>query len=1087
MAMLPFRPITRGRLRRARWTALAITLGALALYGFTLVSCAFPGDSATWIAWVTGLDTREAPSHPLLTALGHVISGLPLGSIAFRLNALAALAGALVVTWVYRLVWFFVFDTMREQSAITKASSHAQLAGIVAAATVGLSLPFWHAATHFRPEIFDVALLTGCAHLLIVYARTQQRAWLMLFGALYGMGMVESHLFLVAAPFMATFAVLIEWRLEWCRMKLLTTAASISLLMLVLTSYLTAWSFAVTYNHATGMGQIGNLLIQLLRGHFSAIHNMVPRYLWVPMLGMGVGAAVLSFLAAFRALNNSRTWSLLFLNTVLTVSALLLLVNVPFAPWSVQAAQGLLPVATYVLAGIGIGLLVASWRTLAVVANPVDETNVDDSLADPPASFAATRLIGWLAAPTLMVVIVVSGVLNGIRLVTDDGAFADRAADVVLDGLHGRTWVVGNGMIDHNLMIRAYNRGIVLHLLSPQRANDKNYTTAVLRTLRADSDFSANARLRAESLFAYNFLTFIEDLFATDPRIGEKTVTMGLPDIWYGSGWVPVPEFFFYGGARNYDAFQKRDLMAEQQAFWKQWDAFLKGGSAYKYPLSYRYRQMLRRHLAFVTNNRGVALDDLGRAEEAFQTYQKAHEIDPDNISALLNLFELVSRGLHPESKAAISSNVRSMVENPARRYSLWALSRYYGYVRNSDLFVKMGWSWALSSNPNSVLAGLRSVQSAPQDEQQRLGLAAMMAALHEMRGDVAQSASAYRKILDTDPKNTTAISGLVRLSLRQSIVDEARKVLEASERAGASKRMLRQNWAAVYLVSGDLTRARIILQELADEPNPSPMILAMLAMVMIEQNETASVERTILPKLDKVSGSGQELYFPLVVQGRLWQSKGKSGYRNAQRCFQRAAAIRPDVPALQDVILMLDASMENQTAAEAHALLLLRQRPDHPFANFIIGSIRLEQAQYADAELYLRHSVAVPTPIYAAINNLAQALCRNHKLDEAEHVARQATVSTPDRYEGWSTLAYVLAMAGKLDAAATALAKSHELAGTDARLFLVDALLAVKRGDAAGATKAVAAIKIDTSFSLSDNRDLNAIKAEITRLARNP
>ena len=1084
LQLLPFRPFTKGRLRRARWTSLLIGLSALALYLLTVDSCAFPGDSATWIAWVANLDTREVPTHPLLTALGQAVSGLPVFSLAFRLNALAAVAGALILAWLYRLVWFFVFDMMREQSSVIYASRIAHFAGIMAALASGLSLPFWHAATHFRPEIFDVALLTGCAHLLIVYARTQRVFWLLLFGALYGVGVAESPLFIVAAPFMAVFAVIMEWRLVWCQMKILIAAAEVSLLTCVGTYYLGAWAFAKHYNLATNPRAVFGLFPQMLRAQLGMIEHTFPGQLWVPVLAMGVGATVLSYLAAFKALDNRRSWSLLFLNAALTISAVLLLVNVPFAPWGVQVARGVLPVATYVLAGFGLSLLLASWRALAIMDDPVEENQAlhdEHKHTVPPACYAATRLAGFLLAPVLAAAIVVCGIVNGVKRLADDGSFADRAADVVLDALHGRTWVVGNGIIDPNLLIRAHERGIPLHLLLPQRAFDRHYTAAILRTLQSDASFAESARLRAESLISYNFLVFIEDLFATDPKIGEKAVTMGLPDMWYGSRWIPVPNLLFYGGVRDLDALQNRDLAAEQQVFWKQWASFLKAGPGSPWQVSYRYRLALRLHLAFVENNLGVILDDMSRPEEAFLAYQKAHAIDPDNISALLNLFEMVSRGLHPEVKDAISTELRHKVENPTQRYSLWALSRYYGYVRNSQLFVQMGWSWALSSNPGSVLAGLRNVYALQPDETKRMGLAAMVAALHEMRGDFAQSAAEYNKVLQRDPRNTVAISGLVRLALRRNIVDEARRILETGKSVGASEHLLLQDWAALYLVAGDLPRARIILQELSDAPDVTPMVLAMLAMVMIEQNEVSTVETTILPKLTKKAGGSKEnQYFPLVIQGRIWQSKGKSGYKNAQLCFQRAAAIRPDVQALQEVILMLDAGMENQTAAEAHALMLLRQQPDHPFANFVIGSIRLEQAQFEDAEPYLRRSVAGLNPTADALNNLAQVLCRNHKYAEAERVARQTTEVAPERYEGWSTLAYVLATADKLDAAAAALAKAHDLNAEDPRIFLVDAMLALKRDDTAAAARALAAVGPEAAFSLSDRRDLTDLKVAI-------
>ena len=99
----------------------------------------------------------------------------------------------------------------------------------MAAVAVGLSLPFWQAATRFQPQIFDAAFLMACAHLLTVYARSKRIVWLLLFGLLYGAGMAESPLFLIALPVMAAFAVIVEWKLAWCRIgRLFGASASFS-------------------------------------------------------------------------------------------------------------------------------------------------------------------------------------------------------------------------------------------------------------------------------------------------------------------------------------------------------------------------------------------------------------------------------------------------------------------------------------------------------------------------------------------------------------------------------------------------------------------------------------------------------------------------------------------------------------------------------------------------------------------------------------------------------------------------------------------------------------------------------------------
>lgn len=1096
MLLLPFRPITRGRLRRARQTSCVIALAALAVYGLTLTRCAFPGESGRWIAWSAGLDVREVSAHPVLCAIGHLIASVHMFSLPVRLNALAALAGALTVAWVYRIIAFFIFDTMREQSATVYSSRMAQFGGCTAALAVGLSLPFWQAATRFRPEILDIAILIGCAQLLTTYARTQHLRWLLLFGAVYGVGVAESPLLLATAPLMVVLAVVVEWRLFWCQMWRLEAAGGLAVATLVATHYLAAHAFAVAQGLPAGRRDVLRLVLVTLHGQFAAVKSMLPSHLWIPVLAMGVGFATLSILSSFRALDNRRSGSLVFLNACLTISAVLLLANVPFSPWAVVAARGGLPVATYVLAGMGIGLLAASWRALYVLADPVEDVDEreedvaeegDDSSVPapaPPNRFAASRFAGYLLAPALATLVLIGGVVNGVRNAKDDGSFADRAADAVLDGLHGRRWVVGTGTLDPHLLIRARERGIPVLVLSPDRASERNYTAAVLRSVRQDPGFSGPARLRAESLVPYNFHVFIEDLFATDAEIGSKAVSIGIPDVWYGSGWTPVPERMFFGGVRDLALLKGRDLLGEHRVFWDSWAAFLKQRVASSSQMSSGIaHNELQHHLSFVANNLGVMLDDLGRPEEAFGAYQQARIADPDNISALLNEFELVSRGFHRELKDAVESELRRKVESNTQRYTYWALSRHYGYVRNSELFVRMGWTWAMSSTPGSVLAGLRSAYGMEQDADKRARLVAMMATLHEMRGEASQSAAEYRQAIAQNPRDTVAISGLVRLSLWQNVVGEARKILETGESAGAPKRLLRQDWAAVYLVSGDLPRARILLQEIADEPDANPMTLAMLAMVMIEQNDIRAVENNVLPKLNKAAGQGADAYFSLVVEGRIWQSKGRDGYRNARLCFLRAATVRPDVEALQEVILSLDVAMEDQPAAEARALLLLRRHPDHPYANFIIGSIRLEQGQYADAEMALRRSVSENSPSVEALNNFAQVLFRLHKFDEAERAARQATTRAPDRYEGWSTLACVLTLSGKLDEAGVALTKSRAINSTDPRLFIVEGLLAVKRGDRAAAERALNAIGSDESFALVDRRDLANLKTEITHL----
>ena len=144
-----------------------------------------------------------------------------------------------------------------------------------------------------------------------------------------------------------------------------------------------------------------------------------------------------------------------------------------------------------------------------------------------------------------------------------------------------------------------------------------------------------------------------------------------------------------------------------------------------------------------------MTLDDLKQPEAAFEAYLKAREIYPDNISALLNLFDAVARGMHPEMKETIERQLRDKVEHVVIAIRSGHSAAITVMCAMLELFVRMGWQWALSSSPGSVLAGLRGAYAMQQDEQKRAALSAMMASLYEMRGDFKQSAAEYKRRLN--------------------------------------------------------------------------------------------------------------------------------------------------------------------------------------------------------------------------------------------------------------------------------------------------------------------------------------------------
>lgn len=1085
--LLRFRPVTKGRLRRARLFSLGVFLSALSIYALLAVNYAFPGRSAALMTFAAGLDVLEIPSHPLLRTLGHLVAALPFSNLPLRLNICSSIAAALLLAWLYRLIWFFVFEHMREESAVTQAARLSRFAAVCVVLSVGLSLPFLYAATRFNAGIFESALIVGLAHLLCVYARSRKVLWMLLFGLLSGIGVAESPLVIVAAPLLLYLAVIIEWKQSWYRITRLSLAALVAASAFGLTHWLSARAFLIAAGEAPTHAAVINTVIAVFREQASYLMSLLPRLSWFFVLAFGTGYALITVFTVMRSIDNRRSWMLLVIKGLLSALAIVTLFNLSPSLWQVYSGNGSVPVFSSVLACVAIGLLIASWRAQAILDDPQEgslgSSDYDNSNAQVAgrsrnaSSYSALRVSGVYLAPLFVLLVCVSGALNFRMMLKDDGSFMDQAARHLVKALGERRFVLSNGLMDNHILLQAQQLKKQVHLLAPYRARDTRYCKSLLTLIKQDPALTEQEREWAASLLKYNLYVFISDFFAAQSEITQLAVCMGLPDIWYDSKKVPVPELLFYGGAADSAAIDTALLLKEHTEFFESQKSFIHRPEETFSKLTLGYRGALMRHLAFVANNLGVTLDEHDRAEEAFLVYGQALEVYPDNISALLNQFELVIRGLHPEKRDLIEKQVSDKVAKTTDQYPLWALNRHFGYLRNYELFVNMGWKWAISSSPGSVMAGLRKTYAVETDTGRRGNLVAVMAAVYEMQGELAQSRGFYEQLIADNPRDTAAISGLVRLSLQSGGVDDARLVLERGQQNGASPQSLRKDWAALYLMAGDLPQARALLQAESDEHEENIMVLAMLAMVMIEQGELAGVESKILPKLIKMEKSGDN-YFVHVIQGRVFQMKGKASFAKARKQFMRAFTLRPDVSALRDIIFRLDLALEDRTAAEAHAIELLRAHPSHPMANFFMGSVALEAGDYGKAEDYLKRSVEEPTPTVEALNNYAQLLCRIKRIDEAIRIARQAVELAPERYEVWSTLAYILQDAEQLDEASKALQKAFTLNESDKRLFITDGLIALKRRDLVAVKRAVEVMsKEAAALPESSQRDLQILR----------
>jgi hypothetical protein len=109
-----------------------VFLGGLALYWSTLAPSLLPGDAGEFQLVASLLGVAHPPGYPLYTLLGHLFTLLPMGDLAFRVNLLSAVIGALTLGLV---------------SLAVHQLSRSLWPGLAAALTLAGATTFWAQAT----------------------------------------------------------------------------------------------------------------------------------------------------------------------------------------------------------------------------------------------------------------------------------------------------------------------------------------------------------------------------------------------------------------------------------------------------------------------------------------------------------------------------------------------------------------------------------------------------------------------------------------------------------------------------------------------------------------------------------------------------------------------------------------------------------------------------------------------------------------------------------------------------------------------------------------------------------------------------
>ncbi len=1083
------------------WVGLALWLGC----GLGL-DAATPGENTAALAAFSGASASAREAYPILW---WVVSWLGEAPSIVALNTLGALILGATLALTLAVTHFWVQDAMDDDTVVWARRWLPLVTGNLAAALLLYSLPGRYLATGLNVALWSFAWLLLCILLQNLYALNGgHRRTMAIYALVLGVAAVESPWVLVMLPIFFLRTAAIEWRL-WDRnvrnLPLWFIALMVGLVTLLGLNALrvtgaltpaTLWETeaAVLANH-----------LATLKGYFNG-----PWLIRVAAAGL---VPLLTWITARRLLNNDRAWGLLITALVLTVATLALTYGVHPAPLRTWLMAGEIPVATTWSLALTLAMLIAGWGVELFAKNPNLYEELDRRKM--PANVTALRVGAILLLPLTVLAAAATLIIHGLRFNTVDRAMANRFAAETIAAIaptsktpaQGRAYLLSSTWIDAHLALEAQRAQVPLTLFTPARALDRPYLEALAQHLQTDPLLGDADRLRLTNLLQYNFLVFVQDFFVSQSNAPQIAATYDLADVWYAAKLRPLP-CGTLTIAMAEDGKAPAGLLEHQQALQARWTDTLTQTYTPWFDLTGPTLRSIRHHLAFMANNLGTVLDDEGRLDDAATCYLYASETDPANVSALLNLYDIcVRRGQLPDAKPRVERAFQDFINAQAkstRKYDLSAVGRYYGYIRNYDLFVQMGWDWAVSAAPESVLAGLRNAQNglAPTDPR-NAAVQAVAAAVYELQGQTQRSAEGYRAAVTVDPTNVDALRGLARLSIQDGDPNAAGQWLAKAEAAGADQDALDVDRTAYLMAIGDLDGARRAIGRYTKNNQDAAVGWAMLGMLEIEQGNTERATGFITQQLRRTA-KGRDLYFLHILEGRLAQADAhkaeatasnpstggaerqdavrlaQTKWSEARNHYRRAYALRPNVRGLLELILDFDRRLGAKADAEADALAILREDPTHPFANFIVGSQRLEDGHVETSLKYFKKATdGAKAPAVDVLNNYADALARTPQTALAQEIAFKAVGLAPESYGTWGTYALALARGGETEKAKGALKKARELpGGTDPRLGYVQAWIAINEGDTSAAREAVQTIReaLGEAATPLDTRDLTEL-----------
>lgn len=930
----------------------------LFLYLLTTMPDVAVGPSASYLALHLNLHKFPPLSHFVWGWMVQAIARMAGPYAVALLNLLSAVFGALSLALLYALMIRVPRDRTAEEAEARFPWEPVQcISAIVAVLFLALSMPFWVVSTRAHPASFDVFLLLFVTWLLVRFSETQRRSILYLFAFLYGVGVTEFSTFILFAPAYALAAFLLLWRSGRYRMTS-TLLSMLGLFILGLTPYglgALRYRMSPAYNWRE-FSSFFQVIWFIWRDQYREIRFSLP-YVGGVMVFLISALPWIVVASPKRAMTRNAVLGSNFFHAVLGALAIAVAYNMRLAPWPMLGGRVLL-VVPYLLVAMWAGYVAGYWYLFFFVSSRFEVKGR-----------AAIRGLGRvLYVPALLGTLLVAGILNFPNAKASAARpVSELARSVLMQMGPARPWLITYGVLDDVLAVEAYTHGQPLRIINAVQMGAKSYRTYVA-SLFDDPRLQGLAYLGFGPLWA--------EWTRTTPDISAQVAVLENPDLWYSEELTPVPHPAWYEGARDIGALNVDALLEEHRAFWQTTGRAL-SAAAQKPSPAQPWAQWCVRHVSKAANNLGVFLEDAKRNDEAVVCYQTALQLDTNNISALLNWLWLAEREKRPELDS-LQLQAEDFARRLRSRLRVWALAQQYGYVRAPEAFTRRGWAWVLSGKAG---VGVQEIRRATE-----LGAPAERVDLALARAYAAQdmpeeSEAAYNRVLAENPNNVSALLGKLRLAAHKGAIEEAMKILGHLRTLGVPQDVTVVEEATIELADGNRDVATDLLKKLVKDSPKNQRAWGLLAII----SEDAQTVDKAVAALKSLAPNDPATLWTLALVSR--KRGDLTGERNH---LERFLKLRPNsVPALER-LLQLDVLQSQRDQAERRVEQLLKIKPTHSMANYVLGTIQYSRGEIRQAEASYRAALA--SERYApALNDLAWIMQSRDRLAEARSLIEEA------------------------------------------------------------------------------------------------